>query len=249
MGVSYANVPLDDDNSDALRNLLRRELDPARIWGWAIDTPGFAGSRPPSGVLPPEPLCLNRLVWPRDAARWASAHFVVSSSQLDAIRQQVYVSGNYTAQVLQFDDDAHDPVAPSMWLLPARPLYQIPNRTGAWLLSLVDDRFWWWRRAAVIVPSTWAQLYADIGAALGVVITADTVPAAYLTPTNDFAASYEYLPPLLDAVAQAVGQKIVRDYDGKVYAMSVATARTRLLANVDAGYVPLAGGQMAIGWY
>src|SRR6202012_3983184 len=46
---------------------------------------------------------------------------------------------------------------------------------------------------------------------------------------------------LLDAVAHSVGQRIVRDQAGNVYAMGAATSAERVAANLELA-TPMAGG-------
>lgn len=232
---------------------------PQQVWpgknrtGWS-----FAGFMPMRGVR------VNSLWWPTGASRFAIAHFVVSKRVLDAISAVVYAGGGYqTAPLvftqttryagspLQFPADVltgSNQITTSMWLISARPLFQFINSPGQplWLLTLCDDRYWWWERdtGAITVTentTTWANLYSDLATALGVTITADAIPSAYLKPPASLSAYYERAPLMLDAVAYNVGQRIVRHLDGTVLARNPVNSQAdqlldlNLPANVQGG--------------
>ena len=215
------------------------------------------------------------LWWPRGASNFAVGYYVVNQTQLAAIRSAVQPSSTqYLQQNLVLNDGQYSLTVP-MWMLPARPLQQIPlpnNQTGPsggdlFLLTLVDSRFFWWIQAATIAvtpgTTTWDTLYAEIATALTVLYCPtltvdDPVPAAYLKPTSDYATNYQYLPVLLDAVAQSTGMKIVVDpTNGNVRAMSAANAALRQAAllttypdlgpyTVGTPPLKIAGGRMAL---
>lgn len=199
--------------------------------------------------LPPGPVRVGRLHYPWGASRFAVGHFLVDSGTLGAIRAYCQNdSASYRAAPLVLDGGDGVSITTDLWMLPARPLAQINNEPGLWLLTLVDERYFWWLTAAsVSAQSTWALLYAAIGTALGVTIEAETVASAYLTPPAELAGSYPALPLLLDAVATSVGHRIVRLWDGTIKAQSATTARASwLLQQQTYGTRLMAGGSLAI---
>lgn len=195
------------------------------------------------------PVRIGSLYWPRNASRWATAHFLATDNQVKLLR-----AAGYGAKTLTIGT-APKSVSASMYLLPPRPLSQFGNDNGLWLVTLVDHRWHWWHVAATVTvveqATTWADLYTGIGGAIGATIVPEDVPAAYLKPPGSLGVKYEYLPLLLDAVARSCGQVIVRRLDGTVLAQSAATAKTKVaqqLAGAAAlGWNKQAGGQMVLG--
>jgi hypothetical protein len=201
------------------------------------------------------PIKTGSLWWPQGAARWAVAHFLVDDTMLESIRPQIYdanTSGHYRARTLTMDDETNS-IDTDLWMLPPRPLSQVPGWTepGMWLMCLVDERYFWWAKSASITltagTTTWAQLYALIGTALSITINVDTVASAYLKPPAYLASSNDPLPVLLDNVALACGQRIVRKLDGTVVAQNVATAKANQTLQI-ATWSPIkqAGGLFAL---
>jgi hypothetical protein len=193
------------------------------------------------GSLPDRPIQVGRLWWPRGASRWAMGHWLVDHNTLEQIRQNTE-STTYTAQPLLMTwVNARTQVevariSPNLFMLPARPLSQIAGFNGLHLLTLVDDRFFWWQRSTGNLSitegtTTWEDLYALLGTALGVTITVDPIPAAYLKPSFFLGLSYAYTPVVLDAVAYNVGQRLTRALDGSVRARNPVNAALDLAAN------------------
>lgn len=191
------------------------------------------------------------LHWPAGASRFAVAHYVLDVETYLTLRANA-ASGN---RLLELGDAAAPTLAAAMWLLPARPLAQVevPGQVakgGLWLVTLVDDRYRWWFQTGTITVSegstTWADLYSQIGSALGVSIAAEAVHADYLTPTAAFAADCP-LPTLLDAVALACGQRIWRNPDGTVEALNSATALQRQAQEWAANRPRRGGGLIPLG--
>jgi hypothetical protein len=136
-------------------------------------------------------------------------------------------------------------ITTNLYMLPPKPLAQplagSDPMNGMWLLTLVDDRYFWWQRTGSITvdegTTTWADLLTAILTALGIfdVTTVDTIADAYLPPVwppKELANQYDYLPPLLDAVARSIGQRIVRTLAGDVLSQSADSARTTQTAQV-----------------
>lgn len=194
------------------------------------------------------PVKLGSLYWPWGACRWACGHFAVTEAKLNQIRAYAYEQpGGYRALEFTIGDGVTPhALATNLWVLPARPLMTAVAGERLHLMTLVDDRYFWWQRAAEVVvtqgTTTWSQLFADIGTALGVTISPDPISAAYLKPAGDLTSRYQYLPMLLDAVAAAVGQRIVRKYNGAVVAQGAATALASADSQPAYGYAKVAGG-------
>lgn len=242
--LSFANVELTHPDPLLLARVVAC-LDPADVWEWCLlGAPsrsrhlGWRASRP-TRVRP------GILSWPTGASRWAYAHYVASRERMEAVVAAV-VAG---AGSLVLDDGTRTLTVP-MLLLPPRPLYDVEDSGGTFLLTLVDDRWrWWWQ--AIDCPispgvTTWAELIASIGTALGVTISVDTVADAYLTPAVDLTARYDAIPPLLDAACAAAGLVLARDPEGTVRALVPASSRAREVANL--ALVPrMAGGSLYAG--
>lgn len=207
---------------------------------------------------------LNTFHNPWGASRWGTAYVLANQAGLDAIRLQVYGedANEYNALPFVMSDAASDlsgqttaSLTTDLWMMPAYPIAAPPlNSTDpgqqAYLLVLVDDRFFWWEKAASITitekTTTWAVLYDSIADSLEIDLDYDAIAAAYLSPGSGLAQKYEYLPLLLDWAAACVGQRLVRKLDGTFIALSAASAKT--LMNDQAGeYVKLAGGLLDVG--
>lgn len=235
--IHYAGVPLKCPDPDTVERATRL-LDPAEVWPWQIrHAPprrlAHLGWRAPRAML----FRLESLVWPSGASRWAYGHYLVTATRmeqiLDAVARSGLSGGGECDLVL---DDGRRSLTIPMYALPPRPLFAVPGAGQLHLLTLVDDRWrWWWVASSITLTAgttSWATLYASIGTALGVTITADDVAAAYLEPPVELVSRYEALPVLLDAVAYSVGQRVVRDADGTVRALSASSSRTRETTNL-----------------
>lgn len=202
------------------------------------------------GFEPEETVRLNTLIWPTGASRWAQFHGIVNEEQLKQIRTNTGgAPGPASLEMSWYDDKDQlvDRITPSMYMLAARPLDQLILggdeadsgfiSHGLYLLSLVDARYFWWYKSTAVITvtegtTTWSQLFTSLGTAIGAAITVDSVASAYLKPSASLTAQYEFTPPMLDAVAYNVGQRIVRALDGTVKSQSASSASTALTANL-----------------
>lgn len=202
------------------------------------------------------PIKLNRLYWPRGAARWAVGHFLATDGQLTLIRRQATAGGVHAPLTLVMAEGSSTirKISTSLYMLPARPLQQLvgvdkKKAEGLWLITLVDERYYFWERSGTVAindgVTTWAQLYAAIGTCLGVTITADTVASEYLLPSKEFANHPQCLPLMLDAVAASVGHKIIRKLDGTVHAQGPTTAKASFVQQRPTLSPRQAGGEFA----
>lgn len=230
--ISYGGLAIHAPSGGEIE-YARFAIDPARVWREFAPRlwpgPHLAGL--PFRAWLDRPIELGVLDWPTGASRFAAYHGVVDSVQLDKIRNLVFVGSTINPQTLVLNDGLHS-VSASMAMLPPRPLAIIPGAVQKWMLTLVDERyFWWFKSAAITVSSTWTSLFSAIGTALGVTLTVDTVPTAYLNPPFQLTQLYEHLPVLLDACAASVGMRVVRKYDGTVLVQNATNGLAQAAAN------------------
>lgn len=231
--ISLAGVPLAYASPDLLA-LVVAYLDPAEVWDWVASGPTFRQRG--LGWRAHRPACVRPgvLVWPTGACRWAHAHYLASREATEALTAAAR-QASYGPLALLLDDGQRS-LTVSMYLLPPRPLYDVPGAGGTYLLTLVDDRWRWWHTAADVVANagvtTWEELYEALAEALDVDLDAEAIDPAFLSPPVGLASRYEALPPLLDAVAASVGHKVVVDSDGTVHSLDATASRTRETANL-----------------
>lgn len=243
MSVTYAGVPLMLPTK-AMCAWVEESISPAEVYQFTQRSwPGKNLTRLTFPYFQPlRPIKVGSLYWPHGAARWAVGHFMATTEQWDAIREQVYTTDGLVAQTLQImsnhpaSPDASDFITAQMFALPARPISLADNSppplTGAHLLTLVDDRYYWWfvstGQLAITTGMSWPELYQALADRLDIDLTIDGIDADYLMPDPDsFNLGYEPLPLVLDAVAFNVGQRIVRTLSGTVRAMDYQLGATR----------------------
>jgi hypothetical protein len=188
---------------------------------------------------------LNRLVWPTGASRCAMGWFLTDDAGLQVIRPGAYSGGVLTAQSFQMTDQAGGVIATNLYMLPPRPLGQCGTGLDLYLLTLVDQRYFLPDTAGALSISVGAASWSDLLTAIvdPIPILIDNVPAAYLTPTNDWnLPGFEDPAKLLAAAAAAVGMRVVFNLDGSIRVLSAASARLLAPANPRAGLT--AGGFM-----
>jgi hypothetical protein len=101
---------------------------------------------------------------------------------------------------------------------------------GLYLITIVDERYYWWNYSIPIIfnnigdTTTWQSLFTSIETTINVTINLDTINPAYLQPSRGLALTGEVIPPVLDAMVANIGQRLVRKYDGNVYAQNFDTA-------------------------
>lgn len=212
------------------------------------------------GFVPDRAIKVGSLWWPRGATRWAVGHFLATEEQLESIRPQVYSGPGNTYQSLpcvlsqeRADGATVGAITTNLWMLPPRPLFQCEALSDyerqQYLVTLVDDRYWWQFATTtdLIVTdgsTTWQALYTTVAANLGISDFAnDPISPAYLCPAGALTNHYERAAPLLDLIAYNVGQRIVRNLDGSVYAMEPQTAEGVLAADLANNWPVKAGGE------
>ena len=249
---SYGGVDLPQVNPE-LAAWVGANLTPKDVFEWAeVSWPGRNRTAWAWGAGYEHPAVeVGRLLWPVGASRFACGHFLAGSDQLDRILRLAVPSPATLAPLdFVFKDKAGGKFSTKLYLLPPRPLAHFrrsKSESNLFLLTLVDARYFWWEKAAAVAvtggTTTWSSLLAAIGTALGETVTPDTIPSAYLKPSTELSASYEYLPLLLDAVCACVGHRLVRKLDGTVVTQSARTALAAEAAQ-DGGVEPYraAGG-------
>lgn len=253
MSVSFGGVALIAP-TDAILDSVNRHLSVADIPTFTAPCWSGLGGRKADYADLVKPCDPGRLRWPTGASRWATGYFLMSSGQRTAINALVkptLVSATAPVPLTLTIGDGTRTISTTMYALASRPLLQFGTET-VWLLTLVDVRYWWWTKTAAIAitagTTAWSDLVSSIGTALGETLTLSTVDADYLKPHPDLATNFEYLPPLLDAVAYSIGRRVVRSLDGTVSLQAVADATTRRDSLITAA-LPLtqSGGSFAFG--
>jgi hypothetical protein len=143
-----------------------------------------------------------------------------------------------------YDGRAGKQITASMFMLPERSLAQFGNQyADSWFCTLVDARwYWYWSRGNIYSPSSWANLFEQIGSILGVTIQDVSVDSRYGVPSSKWELSYGPPSVILDAAANQIGQKIVVDLDGTVRLVKWSTARTAADIYVTDGPAIISGG-------
>ncbi len=245
---SYAGVWLGETKEEGaeLAAWIESAIKPSRIFPLAYHASyGEMSNGPLLNPTPeePRPIRTDTLFWPWGASRFARAHFVASGKQVELIRKEVFLNNTQIVENFAFDDGDNS-IQAEMWMLPCIPLSKAVSGLEMYLVTLVDERYFWWGESIDLTVSvdatTWDYLYTTISNVIGY-IDVDPIPTEYGTPTLEYQASSRLLPPVLDAIAFSVQQRIVRDFDGTIKAQNAATALAAVTAN-RIGYVPYAGG-------
>lgn len=199
----------------------------------------------------------GEVYWPTHASRFSVAQFVISTEMKLAIEQQIYALGGYAPADLVMTEERYSPslgggntggfstvntlTFKNLYYLPPYPLFRTDVTqpyTQAWLMTLVDKRFWWFYLAPPMISSgdtTWANLISSIAGGLGTTINSDIPNSAYLTPPTDLANGFTRLPEFLDYVMDLVGMRFVVGLDGSYYAYNSDTSSGLYNANVTLG--------------
>jgi len=216
-------------------------------------------------------LALNRLYWPTGATRWASFVGIADRVTLDKILEATgSVSGRVheptqfvigpadfdTAIALdnttgfQTDSVGRIAIATEMYLLPPRPVVLTNPQPDdpvkdAWLLPLVDVRYFWrWKALAAKLDGesrldpdleTWDGWIDVLNEALQITLDLPTdIPAEYFSPDKTSLNLLKHnAAQILEAVAHSCGRRVVRNYDGTVTLMDPATAASIHVENTS----------------
>lgn len=150
----------------------------------------------------PDPLpvprpAIGQLFWPViGARRWARGDFLIAKSDLDLLRAELAYDNQVTLEFRDAEGGADTPRQFYLFLLSAHPLVEnpgetVPNVTDAWVITLVDVRYYWQfvtaaQTADTYSFSSWTNLVPDkIAARFGDTITVtDAFLAAFPAPNN-----------------------------------------------------------------
>jgi hypothetical protein len=176
------------------------------------------------------PVELGKFYWPSGASRWAFGHFFASTNQANAINEN-QLKGNKVSLnpvALKMDSPglrAQENISTLVYVLPPYPLRAVPpidgeSVNGAYLLTVVDVRYYWWNYSvpdlSITTGTTWDSLFRKVEKVLGITIKNHSYQAAFVNPHKSLNCIYGPIPPFLDTVAFNLGQRIVRALDGTV---------------------------------
>lgn len=247
--LSYAGTTLPLPTPQLEREWLSRVHPP---WDFT-DFDGYNFDRPTAAAVPTPPVPrptefrLNTLFWPTGASRPAWFHFVAETSRLEAIRAAV---GNpvTAAPLVMYDGRSGKTVTASMILLADRPLNITCGDSDEtyWLCTLTDVRYFWYlKRGQITAPSSWTDLFSQLGTVLGTAITVDAVDAGYGLPSPKWVTDFRTPGSLLDAAAYQVGQRVVVGLDGSVRTVNWETAQTASTLYFSTADAPISGGRVS----
>lgn len=233
MTLTYGGVPLVATTQE-IRNEIESKISLSDVYQWTLRYhPTHEDSQwTMDGHDPEAPIKLNTYTHPTHASRWGIGYFLVTSTELEKIRRRAYPStesDRYKSLPLVIGAGDYK-ITTDLFMLPARPLFQIDGFEQLYLLVLVDKRWYWWEKSAAITvtegATTWATLISSIATALGETITTDTIDSDYLKPSAAFQDYYGHLPLLLDGILTSIGHVLVVKLDGTVVTQQATTART-----------------------
>lgn len=188
---------------------------------------------------------VGSLYWPTGASRCAFLVGVVDSAGLDAIRTSLSGSAGPAPLLMTSKQSGSSRTFP-LFALPFRPLAQKPNSNKqCFLLPLCDQRWFLREKTGSITstPGSWSALLANLASQLGITLTTDTIHADYGVPSARWLLNEKPLAPVLDAVCNVIGHRLVANLDGTfstVTAQTASASQTLLVANRS----KLAGGQL-----
>lgn len=243
--LTLAGIPL-SPSTPAFSRWVANNIPTERATQWltrAWPGLGLQGIAWPTGFRIPDRIRLNRLVWPTGASRWAYGFFLGTTAQVEAIRKQAFgddgeANETITLRMESPDDqgEASESITTDLYLLPPTPLawvdpgIRVPSGEAAYLLTVVDQRFYWWAHAAPdfgindTAGKTWQNVFDAIAAELDITIDVGTIDPAYLQPSRGLNLTYETIPPLLDACCASIGHRLVCGLDNGVSTQSFTEA-------------------------
>lgn len=254
MTITYAGVPLNLPDPDMLLSAFVDEYIPLEQSSIIGPVPNSIGVRnDPMGFnkvlaiqgpsYPPKPrLRFNELYWPTGAGRWAEGYFLCDSYAMGQIKAKVRT----VAESLSMT--GMSTLTAKLFLLPPRPLSAVPEKNGIWVLPLVDERYFWqfgYQAEGTIsdhYSTTWAQLLDALFDSVDVSGTNSSIDTRYAIPEPAAFNRECPLSTLIDAACHSVGQRLVRQIDGKVKSVSWYDSASLLQENLKRPYTLIAGG-------
>jgi len=184
---------------------------------------------------------LNQLVWPTGATRWAYGHFLVNDSILSDVASKI---ASTTPLRLTISG-----VPFRVFALAPRQMTAVSGNKKAWVLPVVDQRYFWQFRHVNPTLSdleTWPALILKIGESLNQTFVPGVVDGSYLAPDP-----VELFRPrmnaarLLDIVAHSTGRRVVVTRTGSVALLGALGTEQVLAARHTPIHAPgpvIAGG-------
>lgn len=245
MSLSFANVrlalPSDDYRQYVEHVHSLTDFHFSNVWN-------FAGHSLTHLPLPPEPdesgTELGTLYWPTGLTRCSFGHFLIDAAGLARIRTALGTNsaGPATLQMTAGGGTRSF----SLWMLPPRPISQMVPYVGTgsptttttttvgpaqpdgevFVLTLVDRRYWLRQRTGSITstPASWSDLLSSLASQLGITLSVGSIDAAYGAPTSQWLFSEQPLSPVLDAVCNRIGHRLIAKLDGTYETVNYATA-------------------------
>lgn len=247
MPITYAGIPLTPTAESAQAA--------ATAWwhGHRLDQFQFQGYTQPNAQHLPVPFWPQRepprigvLSWPTGADRYALCQLAITGAQRTQLLRAI--GSSPSAQSLVFSDGSTTITAP-MYVVGLTPISQRADSKEYYLLSLTDERYFWWMSGAQSTPSSfssWADLLGQLFTGISVTPVIETIPSAYLTPTNArWNLGVEPIPLIIEACARTIGSRVVRSRAGVVTVQRATAAQTADAARwLQIRYQVLSGGQV-----
>lgn len=219
-GITFAGQPLLlEDPAGAIQAWLDNYLPTSdlRIVTSPVRSSWNSFNVPTPNYSDPLQIKLNTWYRPIGASRWAFGLFLCDTATKDRIITAI--GSTNAGQSLRFTSDVLDARSWLAYLLPPHPISDSLSRNdGAWLLPIVDERYYWQFIDAggftLTDSSTWSSLFSSLATALGITLNVDSISADYGTP-NAVAfnkGNRANAAQVLDAAAHSVGQRIVLQY-------------------------------------
>jgi PKD repeat protein len=189
---------------------------------------------------------VGTLVWPYGMSRYGFFYGVVGSASLAAIRTALG-DGSAGPANLILSTGASSRIA-SLLLSNTQPLAQIETgNEQCHLIFLADRRYHLLQNTGQITstPASWSALLSDLASQLGISLTIDSIHADYDVPTDLWLFDEKPLSPILDAVCNRIGHRLIANLDGTFSTVSVSTASAAQTLQA-AGFTKMAGGFIPI---
>lgn len=230
MQVTYAGVPINSYTEEMAAHV-SAYCNPNEVLNFQPTAPSHDLWPLPIPHIPPlPPVIPNILHWPSDASRFSTFFMMMDEQQVNQLRSICLTNYGSQPQSLVFTPNSNsqgnldgESLTVTMYMLPPRPLAQIPGFADLWLVPLVDQRyFWWFQNTNFNSFSSWASLFSQIKTNLNIVtLNQSTIPTAYGTkPSQRFVMYGQPIPLYFDALAYTLGMRITVGFNGAVNVQS-----------------------------
>ena len=179
-------------------------------------------------------LRFNELYWPTGASRWAEAYFLTTGEYAGQITSQIASGGSAYLPVPVVMNDGEMCMQVEMYALPPRPLSAITLTNPAFVIPMVDERYFWQGLDGGIddvVGTTWLTMIRGLRPASSHTLSFSEISAAYAIPETACFTRRSSVPELIDAACHSVGTRFVRKFDMNYKVEGWTDARTVYEAN------------------